>query len=133
MIYPRMFSIMLLLLVPLQVRADTIIDLLNVPVPAKLDGSAYSVEEVQRAIIGGSQKRGWTARVESDGKIIARILVRSRHYAEVEITFDARSYSITYRDSRELEYDKEERDIHGNYNKWVRNLSNSIQQEFGLM
>ncbi|NOT57466.1 MAG: hypothetical protein HOP18_22915 [Deltaproteobacteria bacterium] len=133
MIYLQLFILLLSLVVPLQVRADLVTDLHNVSVPAKPDGSAYSVEEVQRAIIGGVQKRGWTAKLEGDGKIIARILVRSRHYAEVEITFTAAAYSITYRDSRELDYDKETRDIHGNYNKWVKILSNTIQQEFGLM
>ena len=133
MIYLQLLTIILCLLVPLQVQAGhPIKDLLDVRVPVKLDGSAYSVEEVRRAIIAGAQRRGWTPRLEGDSKIIASILVRSRHYAEVEIAFTATSYSITYRDSRELDYDKDNREIHGNYNKWVNNLSDSIQKEFGL-
>src|SRR5262245_28305827 len=75
----RLFAVILCLLVPLQVRAgQPINDLLNVPVPVKLDGSAYSVEEVRRAIIAGSQRRGWTPRLEGNSKIISSILVRSR-------------------------------------------------------
>ncbi len=133
MIYLHLLTIIFCLLVPLQVRAGRPInDLLDVRVPAKLGGSAYSVEEVRRTIIAGAQRRGWTPQLEGDSKIIASILVRSRHYAEVEIAFTATSYSITYRDSRELDYDKDDREIHGNYNKWVSNLSDSIQQEFGL-
>lgn len=133
MTYLRLLTVMLCLLVPLQARAgQPINDLLDVRVPAKLDGSAYSVEEVRRAIIAGTQRRGWTPRLEGGSKIIASILVRSKHYAEVEIAFTATSYSITYRDSRELDYDKDSREIHRNYNKWVSNLSESIQKEFGL-
>ena len=48
-------------------------------------------------------------------------------------TLENNTVTIRYRDSRELDFDAEDREIHGNYNRWVDLLSKGIQNEFMLM
>ena len=47
------------------------------------------------------------------------------------IIFDAKSVRISYKDSEELNYDKESGVIHKTYNNWVRNLEKSIRANLG--
>jgi hypothetical protein len=112
--------------------AHPIENLIDVPVPVNIDGSQPSVDEVKSAIISACRKRGWSPALESDSKIKASILIRSKHYAEIEIPFSDKSYSIIYKSSRGLDYNEKKQKIHGNYNKWVVKLSASIQREFGV-
>ena len=112
--------------------ADPIQNFLEIPIPANLDGSSPNAEEVKTAIIKGCRARGWTPVVNGANSIIASILVRSKHYAEVEIVFTGKTYSIKYRSSRDLDYDEKDQTIHRNYNKWVVMLSATIQREFGV-
>ncbi len=120
-------------LAPPAFATDPIVDLIDIPTPMTADGRAFTLDEVRRAIFNACLKRGWTPRIDTDGTIVASILVRGRHYAEVGIGWATHSYSIRYRDSRELDYDAEDREIHGNYNRWVDLLSKGIQGEFMLM
>lgn len=107
-------------------------DLIDVAVPVNVDGSAPNLEAVKLAIISACRKRGWSPVIAGTNQISASILVRSKFHAEVEIPYNAKSYSIKYKSSRELDYDEEKGKIHRNYNKWVAMLSASIQREFGV-
>lgn len=105
--------------------------------------------QIEQAILKGSRIAGWRAKPISKGNIIAKYLAkRGKLAASVNISFNRRSYSITYRDSRNLKYTvrdnipeasdntfaeynpfKQDEDlgpppptIHKVYNKWVRNL-----------
>ncbi len=109
--------------------AQPIDDLIDQPIGTRSDGSALSFGDVQQAIVRACQTRGWSPNVETPGQIVASILVRGRHYAEIEIPFSTQAYSIRYRSSRNLDYDAEKRKIHRNYNKWVVLLSRDINQE----
>ena len=103
--------------------AAPIIDIENAPVPAGL-----SMEQIQQRLVAGVlSRRGWTIQAAAAGHIEARLSVRS-HLAFVDITFDQASYSITYKDSHNLDYKPKKRRIHGNYNKWIGNLNVAIQQ-----
>lgn len=110
--------------------ASPINDLLDLPVPVKPDGSPPTEDEVRTMIVEGILARRWTPVVDDAGNIRASILVRGRHFAEVEIPYSSASYSIVYASSRNLDYDEERRTIHRNYNKWVINLSASINKQF---
>ena len=101
-------------------------DIETQPVGVKVDGSAFSSDEVKGAIVQACHGRGWTPRLEANDTVIASILVRGRHFAEVEIPFDAKAFSIRYRSSRDLDYNAKRRTIHRNYNKWVVLLSRDI-------
>ena len=126
------FALLLVFFSSPSLATDRIIDLTNVTVPVNPDGSMPTVEMVKQAIINGCRKRGWSPTITGDNKITANIYVRSVHYAEIEISYSAKTYSITYKSSRGLDYDEKKRKIHRNYNKWVSMLSASIQREFGV-
>lgn len=127
-----MFAAVLLMASGLAMAGNPIEDLNNVAVPSKIDGTVLTFEEVRAAIVRGCKDRGWKPELASDGVIKASILVRNRHYAEVKIPFDSKSYSIQYANSDNLDYDAEDHTIHRNYNKWVVYLSQSIQKAFDI-
>ena len=116
----RRFFMAALVLAGVTVSAARIVDIENSPVP---DG--LSMDQVQQAIVSSSLERGWIASVEEPGLIEARLSVRS-HLAIVSIAFDQSSYSITYKDSHNLDY-KPGR-IHRNYNRWVAGLDITLQR-----
>ena len=110
--------------------AKPIMNIENEAVPAKLDGSTRSAEEVGKAIAAGCKVKGWTPVVVDDAQMKCSITVRGKHYAEVSIPYTESAYSILYANSRVLDYDAERQRIHRNYNKWVILLSRAIQQQF---
>ena len=76
--------------------------------------------------------KGWTPIMDGKGMIRASILVRGRHFADIEIPFTQRSYSIIYRYSENLDYDEKRQRIHRNYNKWVILLSEAINSKLRM-
>ena len=113
-----------LLVAPTSTLART--DILNIENSPITSTQPLSLLDVERAIIEGSRVRGWQPRVIEPGHIEAVLYIRS-HTAKVDIHFDTKAYSITYKDSFNLDY-KNGR-IHRNYNKWVRNLNSDIQSK----
>lgn len=91
-------------------------------------GTPGPAAKVQTAILAALALKGWQGRVVSPGVIQGVLLVR-RHRAEIEITFDARKYSIKYVSSEELDYDAAKNTIHRNYNKWIILLQRVIDVE----
>jgi hypothetical protein len=98
-------------------------------IPNAID-NALSLEDVTKGIVAAGAKHGWVMEVESPGHIVATLALRS-HVAVVDITYNTKAYSITYKDSTDLKYDKEDNSIHSNYNGWIRRLHVSIQRNFG--
>jgi hypothetical protein len=90
----------------------------NVETMTVLTGSRKpaTAQQIRDAIITGATAKRWQVREVGEGHLVAQIFVRS-HMAEVDITYDATSYSITYKDSTNLRYDGTL--IHRNYNKWI--------------
>jgi len=86
--------------------AKAIRNLVDVPVPTNIDGSAPDLEQVKNAILAGCRYKRWTPLVDEDGNISCSILVRAEHYAEASIPYTASSYSVLYKDSRELNYNE---------------------------
>lgn len=84
------------------------------------------LEQVTKAIQRAGVSLGWNMKVQEPGHIIGTLNIRS-HMAKVDIEYSKTGYSITYRDSRNLE--KSGDTIHSNYNGWIQNLDNKIQRE----
>jgi len=126
----KFVSITILLAMSSVAIAAKVENLIDVQVPANIDGSSPSVEDVKKAILAGCKKKRWAPVIDEDGNITCSITVRSRHYAEVEIPYSAKDFSILYKSSRGLEYNEANQKIHRNYNKWVILLSQAIQQQF---
>lgn len=97
-----------------------IVDIEDAAIPQDL-----SLAQVQKAITTGTADRGWIPKVLGSGHIEARLYIRS-HTAVVDIVFDESKYSITYKDSKNLNY--RDGKIHRNYNRWVANLSQALQR-----
>lgn len=87
----------------------------------------FSIAEVGEIIEAAASRRGWSVVRESPGHMIASIVVRGRHMASVDITFDQQAFSIRYRDSENLRYDGNR--IHRNYNGWIVRLENTIRMD----
>ncbi len=85
-----------------------------------------SKDLVKNAIIKAGIHRGWIMQEVSDGVISGKLNVR-KHYAEIEVTFTADTYSIKYVDSTGLAYDPSRHTIHRQYNNWITYLDRSIQ------
>ena len=103
-------------------RASTqIYDVQNAPVVAS---RALSMTEVEQSIRVAGAGLGWQMVPRGAGSIEATLLLRD-HRAVVDIKYDAKSYSIKYKDSSNLQYDGST--IHSNYNGWIQNLERAIR------
>lgn len=83
-------------------------------------------EEIKGAIIRAGNGLGWKMIPDRDGHILGTLLLRS-HAAVVDIDYTPSAYSITYKDSTDLDYDG--KNIHNNYNGWIQNLEKAINAQ----
>ncbi|MDH3691235.1 MAG: SHOCT domain-containing protein [Gammaproteobacteria bacterium] len=126
-----LLAVIFLLLVPLaSIAGSPIEDMIDVPVPIRTDGGQYSIDQVRAAIIQGCQARRWTAEIAGDKLIRAKLNVRNKHFAVVEIPFSDSAYSVKYSSSTNLDHKPKRQTIHRNYNKWVLQLSTAINRQF---
>ena len=102
-------------------RGSPVYNVESAPLGASEDATIGEVTEaIKRAGIG----LGWQMKPEKEGQMTGRLSLRS-HVAVVEIKYDTKRFSISYLDSANLRYDG--RNIHRNYNSWVKILSNAIK------
>jgi hypothetical protein len=74
----------------------------------------------------------WEMEVAAPGHIIGTLDLR-KHVAVVDITYDTKTYSITYKKSTNLMMVSDDGTpvgIHPNYNGWIQNLNAAIRQQF---
>ena len=116
---------LLLIIIP-SCTSQPIINLKDEPLPTLADGSTYTKEQVQEAIIEGCRRRGWVAQPKEEGLIEASIIVRENR-AKVEIRYNENNISILYKDSNNLDYSGGT--IHRNYNRWIMYLYRGILSE----
>jgi len=96
-------------------------DIENTPIPDGLD-----LQTIGTAVIDGCAERNWVATEVEPGHMQCTLYIRS-HMAKVDVRFDTETFSITYADSDNLDYDAEDHEIHRNYNSWVQNLNGDIR------
>lgn len=89
-------------------------------------GKTPSLEEMQKAILTAGVGLNWSMAVVKPGHIVGTLNVRS-HQAVVDIVYNSKTYSITYKDSTNLKYDAEKKTIHENYRSWIQHLDNNIR------
>lgn len=124
----RSVFLLALIFVPAIAAPKPITNMIDVPVPVKVDSSSYTAEEVRAAIIEGCLASEWVAVVDDEGQVRATLNIKNKHFAEVEIPYSASSYSIIYTSSTNLNYNEARQTIHRNYNRWVLRLSQSIDK-----
>ena len=88
------------------------------------------LEDIKKAIIKAGSMRGWVIKEVEPGHLVGTLFAR-KHMAKVNINYDNKSYSITYADSENLNYDGDM--IHGSYNKWVKNLQRDIEVQLNIL
>jgi hypothetical protein len=122
----------LLLLLLTALAACTAVPIYNVkgsPI-VTASGKPPSMQQVQGAIVQAGTQLGWQISNTKPGKMTGRLNLRT-HQAVVDIDYDTKQYSITYRDSVDL--GAKDGTIHKNYNSWVQNLDNRIRTQFNLI
>jgi len=100
---------------------------------ARPDSNSLSLEQARQCIAGAGLKCGypWISRLLADGSLELSTAVRGKHLASVHITFTPTEFSIYYKDSLDLKYEKSGavESIHPFYNSWVSELVNAIKKE----
>jgi len=89
-------------------------------------GRPASMADVEKAILRAGAALGWKMQPVRPGLINATLNLRS-HTAVVDVAYNTRTYDITYKDSKELNYDGT--NIHRNYNGWIQNLDKGIRAQ----
>lgn len=92
-----------------------------------------SVDQFKAAVVlaGRGTRYPWTVSVAAAGHLVASTVVRGKHTVSVDIKFDGSNYSVTYRESSNMNYrvDTEVPKIHPNYNIWVAQFVGAINSE----
>jgi len=99
-----------------------------------IDNSSYlqkniKLSKMESAIKIGAAKKGWQTKKIKKGLIEASIMPRGKHLVVVDINYTSKGYKITYKDSKNMNYDPATNAIHPNYNKWVNYLQRNINYE----
>ena len=98
--------------------------------PVVTASAAVSVESVKGAILRAGNRLGWQMSESSPGVINAHIELRG-HTADTDVRYSAKTYSIIYRGSNNLDVSGD--NIHKNYNGWVENLNRQIRSELASL
>lgn len=122
------FAVAALLIALAACRTAPIHNVQNAPVTPT--GDQVTMEQVKDAIIRAGSELGWRMRPVEPGLIVGTLNVRD-HMAKIEVSYDTDSYDITYKDSNNL--NKKGDQIHSNYNGWIQNLDNSIQNNIAML
>lgn len=93
-------------------------------------GKTASMADVQMAIVRAGMQLGWQITPAKPGQMTGRLALRT-HEAVVDINYDAKQYSINYRDSVDL--NAKDGQIHKNYNSWIQNLDKGIRAQLSLL
>lgn len=104
-------------------RSNPVLNIENAPITV---AAKHSSKDIKKAIIRAGAGLGWNMKAKKSGHIVATLYLRD-HVAIVDIKYSNKSYSITYKDSTNLNYDGT--NIHKNYNGWVTNLNRQIQAQ----
>jgi hypothetical protein len=89
-------------------------------------GKAATAQDVERAIMRAGSQLGWVMAPVRPGLVSGRLDLRT-HTAVIDVPYDARSFSIKYKESTNLNADGA--NIHKNYNGWIENLDRNIRAE----
>jgi len=89
-------------------------------------GKQLTADQVRNGIVAAGTALGWVMTPVSPGLVSGRLMLRD-HVAVVDVRYTAKTFSITYKDSTNLNY--RDGQIHRNYNGWIENLDRDIRTE----
>jgi len=108
-------------------RAAPIYNVENSPIQIT---SKHTSSDIKKAITRAGVGLGWQMKSKKPGHIVGTLYLRNL-IAVVDVRYNAKSYSITYKSSSGLDYDGT--NIHKNYNGWVQNLDRRIQAQLSAI
>jgi hypothetical protein len=123
MFFKRIFVAACVLLFLAGCTTRPIMNVTDQPVVAA-PGKQLTADQVRNAIVAAGTGLGWVMAPVSPGLVSGRLMLRD-HVAVVDIRYTATTYSITYKDSTNLNY--RDGQIHKNYNGWIENLDRDIR------
>ena len=100
--------------------------------PIKSSMSTYDLSDVTKAIKRAGAQLGWDMREATPGHLVGTLKLRS-HVAVVDVVYTLDEFSITYKNSVNLNYDPGGNTIHRNYNGWIQNLSDAIDTQLTIL
>ena len=106
-----------------------IVNVTDVPVVVSR-GNQLSATQVRDAIMRAGGSLGWQMTATDPGLIAGRLNLR-KHAAMIDVRYNAKTYSILYKDSSNLDYQNGQ--IHKNYHGWIENLDRSIRNELAAI
>lgn len=106
---------------------NPVLNIENAPIQVS---AKHNSTDIKKAIMRAGAGLGWVIKEKSPGHLVGTIFLR-KHTASVDIKYTGKAYSITYKNSENLNYDGT--NIHKNYNGWVRNLNHRIQSELSIL
>lgn len=143
----------LALVLPAHARSpEPIINFENVsitPASGKMPGFSQvkaAIEQAAKAPIPSASGQQWEIAETAPGQIVATLHVRGKHMVRVDILYNVEKFSVTYRDSMNMNYSSEGKStdapfvnngnalngkavIHPYYNRWVKALVDNIRLE----
>lgn len=92
------------------------------------DGAPLTIQQVRARIAGAAQSIGWQAVKDETGRMELMYDKAGKHQVTIEVLYDGAGFDINYLKSNNLNYEERDgqRQIHPNYNRWIRNLSKQI-------
>lgn len=94
-------------------------------------GGQFTAKEIQTAVFGGLQAKGWRIMSQKNGEVEAET-TSGGHTARVLVRYNATGWSIGYVSSSPgMKYQHDSKHgpiIHRRYNHWVRLLDEAIQR-----
>ena len=106
----------------------------NMPVKTKT-GEPASPQEVRDTIVAAGAALNWDFADAGPDRLRGTLIVRGRHMVEVLIPYSAERYSVLYLNSSQMSYreDGDVREIHPNYNAWVRQFVHRVSIQLGSL
>lgn len=96
----------------------------------QLVAKPLTIEQVKQAIVTAAAMNSWTiTKGPTENSITATLVVRNKHTVIVNITYTKESFSVVYAGSINMKYQPNAGTgvIHPFYNKWTRDLVDTIQ------
>jgi|SRR5882672_4062883 len=106
---------------------DPVVNFENLPVAASA-GKLLSQAQVRDAIVAAASARQWKVNYVAAGMLVAQRNIAGRHLVEVDIRYGPQQYSVLYRNSINMNYRDADATIHPNYNRWTKELVDSINR-----
>ncbi len=100
-----------------------------IPVPA-----GKGINEVKEAIHKALFSLDFKTKDTGPGELETTHVKHSKdmeHTAVLTIKYDSKTVRISYKDSKDLNYDQKSGEIHGTYNRWVHNVEKRIRGNLG--